>query len=835
MQRSLKYIAYSLAGIWMTSIVFLYFCIVHQQTGPCPPSGWCFLSYAIEVRQSHSYYIDAIRDFVHSLGTNTQSPLVNIVLALLLIWIIVIGVTRFTRKEESQKIKLSPLLLLVLFSLTFFLIAYNWFSYYQLIAVTAPYSGIIVHYFWIVVSILLISLAAGACGLKILKLFLFPSVPSLICFLLSLGLGTMFLTFLLFVLGLCGMLNEQWVWGVMIILTVLCYKESWQWIKAFFTPQITYEFRLLDPKVFLVVFFFIILGHNLLEVIRPMPIGFDDLGYYMNVPKLIAQGGTLLSGTDSYAWGIFMSLGFLLFHSPIIAMVFSLLGGIFVFFSLFALIKFYCLKREVNTHDSSLYALLGATLFYSLPAVIFQSAKDMKVDLAAMFFSILAILTFFHWKEKGNNTPLRYLFLSGLFLGSGFSIKYTSLFLFMSLFVIILITVKRGHLRDSIGGYFSPIDETGIAIDLYKRVITSSFLIFIIGFVIPISPYVIKNALEAKEISIQSIRIGKIQSPSIALNPPLDLNNTGIGSQTVTAPTSSGVYEELGRYSGYMDGITKYLLLPFTITFNPLVSGMYVDIGYIFLAFIPLLFLFFIFPSSERKKDFFFLFALGGGFLYWVLWGAFAQGVIWYGFSGFAFLLLLIVEVWNFLKKYSPQLTFLTNVFCILWFINILFLRTASLPQHAIIIDPLGVTYARGILNENLYFTQKIPTYLQITAIINKDITEHPTDPPYIYRVGTFIKYFIEKNNLTVLDDHQLDTFTFIHQDKDDLKTIERFQRSGFKYMIIDTNTATIDKTPEQSLSAKYNELLRFIKGNPEHIHIIIDEPQNGILFAQIE
>ncbi|MDR0771949.1 MAG: hypothetical protein LBF15_02640 [Candidatus Peribacteria bacterium] len=39
---------------------------------------------------------------------------------------------------------------------------------------------------------------------------------------------------------------------------------------------------------------FIILGVGLISLVRPYPIGWDDLGVYMNWPHLMAENGGLL-------------------------------------------------------------------------------------------------------------------------------------------------------------------------------------------------------------------------------------------------------------------------------------------------------------------------------------------------------------------------------------------------------------------------------------------------------------------------------------------------------------------------------------------------------------
>jgi len=223
------------------------------------------------------------------------------------------------------------------------------------------------------------------------------------------------------------------------------------------------------------------------------------------------------------------------------------------------------------------------------------------------------------------------------------------------------------------------------------------------------------------------------------------------------------------------------------------------------------------------------------GIIYWLMWGFFAKGVIWYGFGGFIFLFLFIVEIIHQLKKeYWTGLRFAANSAIILWLLCTLCLRTANLPFYASFVDPLGLAYAGGVIDGEVYMKQKIPTYLTIIKIVNGDIDADKNNPPKIYRVGTFIKYFIHQNNTLVLDDNQLDIFMSLSRDQDDQKTIARFKNAGFRYMIIDTNTAMIDKTPGRTLRGKYRALINFIERNRKDLKVILDNPEYAIKLIQV-
>jgi hypothetical protein len=781
--------------LWIIVVVFFYF----------------FNSIGGEItwRASHQYYIDSIRSLLTGSRGGGLHPLVFILVVIGIEYLLFYLWRRFHAGEKKIDIHLSPFSLLILFSVFFFVIAFGWFVFYHVAPAIylAPYAGIFTHYGFIIVCLGFILLLCASLGKYVLQYMKRDESYDLKEFLLSFGLGAVLLTLILFICGLFGWLQSIPVWGICIASLIISYKELWQWLKSFFKPQIHFQGSYVDVRIILFFIFLIVLSHNVLELIRPIPIGFDDLAVYMNVPNLLARGGRLLSGIDACSWGIFMSLGFLLFHSTTIALFLSFLGGVLAFFGLYISVQSYCEQRDMNRSQANTYALFMATLFYTLPTIVFQSAKDMKVDLAAFFFMLLSFILFMAWRKKDQG-DVKSLWLSGLFMGFAFTIKYTALFFIVALLLYALLSMWRRQQKNA-------------AVTIF---------VFIICIGVPFAPYAIKNIAETQQISIQSLRTGKIEAPWISLNPPL----AGLNGQ-LPAPTPTGVQEEQGRYAGFDQGIRKYLMLPLTVTFNPIAFGMYVDIGYIFLALIPLAIILYI-RTHEGGHSLPLLYEiLFVGGIYWILWGIFAQGVIWYGYGGFIFLFLLIVEIIHHLKKeYWTGLRYAVNICIIVWFLCTLCLRTASLPSYGIFIDPVGLAYARGVIDEQGYWKQKIPAYLTILKIINSDIAMNKENPPKTYRVGTFIKYFIHHNNKLVLDDNQLDVFMFLSQDHDDQKTIARFKNAGFKYLIIDANTATIDNTPGKTLTAKYQALTHFIQQNPKDLKVIIDEPEHAIKLIQI-
>lgn len=78
------------------------------------------------------------------------------------------------------------------------------------------------------------------------------------------------------------------------------------------------------------------------------------------------------------------------------------------------------------------------------------------------------------------------------------------------------------------------------------------------------------------------------------------------------------------------------------------------------------------------------------------------------------------------------------------------------------------------------------------------------------YRLGTFMKYYITKNNVRVWDDNLIHAFDTYISDEDDTQVTERLQTLGVSYLLFDLNSATIDHDPRKDLTRRYENLLRY-------------------------
>ena len=58
------------------------------------------------------------------------------------------------------------------------------------------------------------------------------------------------------------------------------------------------------------------------------------------------------------------------------------------------------------------------------------------------------------------------------------------------------------------------------------------------------------------------------------------------------------------------------------------------------------------------------------------------------------------------------------------------------------------------------------------------------------------------------------------HYDTEE-EVIEAFKANGFRYIVLDLYTYTLDQTPEKSLVDKYRRFMRFLFNHPNHFELI--------------
>ena len=436
--------------------------------------------------------------------------------------------------------------------------------------------------------------------------------------------------------------------------------------------------RLLSTEwMFLIITFLI--SVNFISIARPMPIWWDDLWVYMNWPKMIALTGETLQWAGFYAWQMITASGFLFWHSAPQAFFINQIGWILMILGIILSASLLLEERYVNqdgkvTLRKQLLSLpiILAGIIYAMPMIVFQQAKDMKLDPALLFFSITGITALWYgWKhekipykrffsyfshehhetERPMQTKENYIFLGiiWILLGFAFVVKITTLMTILA--AIAFICYRTIWLLGFLGFTFLFIGSfTGLHLwdmlnvvypkdnpDLVQS-ITLWFLLFSIftfwiaiwrhgktrwlhtiywvlalsiGILLPLLPWVGKNIVESEKISVSSMLWWSGGTKVIDYSNIYskdELTTKNSQQRSLMSSWWQVSDEDLGRYFWYDNGINNYLKLPANLSFQKNQSGEYTDITYIFLALIPIIFSFLL----SRKSIFSFV-------IFWVV------------------------------------------------------------------------------------------------------------------------------------------------------------------------------------------------------------------------
>lgn len=703
---------------------------------------------------------------------------------------------------------------------------------------------------------------------------------------LSIGLGLGVIMFIVFVLGLFGQITVLNLLILMALSLVLVYKETIAFLKRFFLEKFTFEANFFSFKILFLFSLSFILALNAIDLIRPMPIGWDDMGVYLNYPKQIAGIQSLLAGsTNNYF--LIASLPFTFIKNEYLAamngMFISYWGGVLMLFALIAFVKRF-LKAK--------YALMVAALIYIIPMTMHQSYADMKTDMTLFFFMILSVYAFLTWFQidhtdkleatvkateknkkstktvikKEQNSPYKWLILAGIFAGIALGIKQTAILLIFG--ILIGIFYRLWGYKGAIGVFLltwiplnlsnalriaKEFSDTQVQIatiilcilaaiafffansqNKKLETILLSSLIFVSFTGIAFSPWALKNLNENNyKVSISSILNGKNKE-----QPTFDNKRAGVDGKTCKGTART---EELDRYLGYDKGIMRYLSLPWKVTMNTTVHGFYLDLSFLFLSFAPLGLIVFLLRRKEYNKQtqkiWQVLFLMGGAS--WIMWLFVGNGVIWYGIFGF--ILLVPLTAYFFYENHTTSLKITAGVLVITSVITVTAFRGTKFGNHT------TIKYAYGIKNGLETVDSIVPNYRQIACISTggtwnetaktcKESESKDFDP--IYRIGTFIAYFIPDNNRRIFNDPQLDKFKCIDDafGNNDLTTMQKLKEQGYKYFILDLNTATIEKDPNGSLHKKANRFVEWVNNlnKQKKMYVHIYNKQKGIAFMEI-
>jgi hypothetical protein len=698
----------------------------------------------------------------------------------------------------------------------------------------------------------------------------------------SAGIGAGGLIVLLWLLALASLYTPTAGWVLFIVVFGFGWRHAVYWARRFINAEWTVETSWKSGVVLLTWLLISYLALNFLNVVRPFPIGWDDLGRYINQPKLLVSYGHFIPSMSTFQWEYITSLGFLLFGYDNIfgataAMMINWMAG------LMAVAVMYAAGATFMGRGRG---VLTALVYYTLPLVGHFSFADMKVDNAVFTMGSLGVLALmlaiFPTASDENESdeegwPVgrslgegrRWLILAGIFGGLAFSFKPTSIMMITSSIAMLLGVV---HWTGFAGGFFLTWVLYGAqgqlkTAEIFSRIGLSPDFIgtwTIVGVCFVVGAGALAYAASVRRVALlrslkgagliavtllatiapwlayNNIQYGNV-IPRIALTAPNDISPTihlskdrptDYGQTIRTLPpdlaldtnnpacVSTSKAEELDRYWGYGTGWSHYLTLPWRTVMNLDSAGYYVTLVPILLLF-PLILLL---PYAWTRRGRWVLWLAAATLFALLQWMLFANGIPWYGLSVF-FGLCLGMEL---LVAKSPDIgTKITASVLVALSLLIAFaMRFWQFEQQGNLLEyPIGKVTAEAMRERT------IPHYDDIRETALQRFESLP-DRPYVYRVGTFIPYFIPRNlEVLPLADHQLDTFNCLYQERDAAKTLKRLQALGFNSIIFDTNTHTIERDPQGSLHKKVERFVEFINSTSLGLRIVVNDPGNGIAY----
>lgn len=798
----------------------------------------------------------------------TQSA--NVFSFLLLIGILYVFwvFVKIYQDKEKTSLNLTPFGAIGIFSVFLMLLGNFWFLAYKkemfaeaslITANISLFSKLATTY----IMFFIFALLSFAFGKKLLNFFKFETDTEnkLGDSLLSIGLGLGIVMLVVFGLGFYGIITAPYIAITLILLATICYKEVVLFLNRFFLEKFSFETRFFSFEIFFLICLSLVLAMNMIDLVRPMPIGWDDMGVYLNYPKQMAGNQALLAGTTNNYF-LLASLPFTFIRDEYLAamngMFVSFGGGVLMLLALIAFVRQFFGRQ---------YGLLSACLIYTIPMTMHQSYADMKTDMTLFLFMILSIYSFLIWFQQEDLKIKKWLILSGIFAGIAFGIKPTAILLIfgvligvfyriwgwrgaLGIFLLEWIVLHFQHLIEitrtlsaSSQNIFLGILAIGAMISfvfaLIKHQKTKEVLLSTVIFCsfvgMSFAPWALKNLNENNyKIAIGAMLNGRDQK-----TPQLNLKALGVDASTCknTAKT-----EEMGRYLGYEENLfVRYLTLPWKLTMNTTVHGFYLDLSFLFLSFVPLgVALYFIRKkgyAETQQKTLQVLMLMGGAS--WLMWMLIGSGIIWYGIFGF--ILIVPFTAYFFYENKTISLQIVTGFLVILSLFSVLALRGTKFANQA------TIQYAYGMKSGLEVVDLIVPNYRQIGCIVtggdwNATAMECKAgkiaDTSPIYRIGTFIAYFIPDNNHRLLADPQLDQFKCIDDyfGNNDLITMKKLKEAGFKYLILDLNTATIEKEPNGSLHQKANRFVEWVNNLNQDYKIYVHSynKNKGIAFFEI-
>lgn len=275
-----------------------------------------------------------------------------------------------------------------------------------------------------------------------------------------------------------------------------------------------------------------------------------------------------------------------------------------------------------------------------------------------------------------------------------------------------------------------------------------------------------------------------------------------------TSTNNSSLEDLLGQFYISLNYVGEFLLAS--------VSGITSTSDYATYPILIILLLSFTFvfnklELSKKSKRIVFLTLIFAFF-----WLILSSGIPWYGFLLIPLMLILII---NFIQKTETRIV---KVFAYSIIISSIFLSICNrisfvtispnfdkINSGKYIVNQIFFNRSMGIMDDTNLIDSAHPGLNNIRDRINQESNS------LVLQIGTTLGYFINNNSKRCLLDFQLGfTDRIINKYESKGEVTRALKAGGFKFIVVDLNTHTLDRTPEQTLTNKFRKLLTYVSNN---------------------
>lgn len=591
---------------------------------------------------------------------------------------------------------------------------------------------------------------------------------ALLHFLIVVSIGIFGWVFISFLIAFFGFFSQVVLFGVVVFVILTGWRQVRKISMWFFTP-LKRDINICSSHFWLWLLVMLFVVFNLVNGLRPIPVGYDDMTYYMNHVGHIVEKGQLVGGGNAYPFELLVASFQVLTQSISLGMSMSILCVVLGFLGVYGFGRYYWNETS---------GLVAGTVWISLSTTSALAVREAKPDTLLFFLSSMVLWLFFVWLREKRDF---YIYLLSFLFGFAFTVKLTAVFLLAPLLVGLVLAWK----------------EQSCSMKEKARIL----VVVCLFAVIPLLHW-IAYGFETRNGNFPESIIGWISS--VTSREPItvgDWKSVGIDPEKQCHFTGSD--EDYGTYEGKGNKIVNFLLLPWSITMNSRVGSFVLEIGFLFLALLPIVLLW-------RGKLFFEKWGLmsKGSMLvvmaiaYWFLWSILANRILWYGFPGFFFLCLLVAMVVS--ERYEHR-----------WFRNFLWgvLFLGLIANTMIRLEYFGnqhvLRYAAGAIDENEFADAYFPGYRQAAEIVAT------TDGGKVLMTQSKAYYFMPENDSRVLQDGYLDIFYCLYSEGDDKVTMDRLRKLDFRFIFFTKSFLNVLQNPDDdTLKQKVSRFVQFANGN---------------------